>query len=123
MRSEGLDEVKGSGGSKHKALEMGGSSGDGRKLWGWQEALGVAGSSRGGRNLWTRLEAVEGCCGGSKKSLEAAGSSGGSGKVWRRMQPIAYSSPTRRCLRLISCAAFTSGAPFSSSSLSSTTSA
>jgi hypothetical protein len=122
-RSEGLEEVEGSGGSTAR------SSGDGRKLWRMSKAPEAASTK-----LWSRheaLEAVEGYCGGSRKLwkwsktvVEVVGSSGagrelwrqrppsgGGSKVWRCMPPIAYSSPTRRCLRFISCSTSCSHRP------------
>jgi hypothetical protein len=96
----GLEEVRGSGrrsrtleAAQHEALEMAGSSGGRRRVWRrLKTRRQQARSSGGSRKLWRRQEA-----------LEAAARSGGGSKVWRRVWPIAYSSPTRRCLRFTSC--------------------
>jgi hypothetical protein len=67
-QSKGLEEVEGSGGSQHEALETAGSSGGGRKLWRREEALEPVEGS-----LWRRSE-----------GLEEVRASGGGRKLWRQ---------------------------------------
>jgi hypothetical protein len=87
-RSKALEEVEGSGGSKHKALETAVSSGGGRKHWRRLRGLETGASPEGSRS-----KALE----GKKEALDAVASSGevASRKTrWRRRRKAVMESWT-----------------------------